>query len=69
MKDLERLHYCLRPEVLARDTNMYLCQATVSNLVSHVGLTNFKISSTPLKLNFRLTPCDSSILPKPTLHR
>lgn len=70
MKDLGLLHYFLGLEVLAQDQGIYLNQAKyASDLLSKAGITDSKITSTPLEPNICLAPMDGSPLSDPTLYR
>ena len=70
MKDLGHLSYFLSLEVSFDSTDYYLSQAKyASDLLSHAGLTNTKVVSTPLKMNACLTPLDDTPLSDATLYR
>ena len=70
MKDLTYLSYFLGLEVSSDSTSCYLSQAKyASNLLSHAGLTDTKVVSTPLEMNARLTPLDGTPLSDVTLYR
>uniref|UniRef100_A0A2N9J2S0 Reverse transcriptase Ty1/copia-type domain-containing protein n=1 Tax=Fagus sylvatica TaxID=28930 RepID=A0A2N9J2S0_FAGSY len=70
MKDLGHLSYFLGLEVSSDSTGYYLSQAKyASDLLSHAGLTDTKVVSTPLEMNARLTPLDDTPLSDATLYR
>jgi hypothetical protein len=70
MKDLGHLGYFLGLEVSSDSTGYYLSQAKyASDLLSHAGLTDTKVVSTPLEMNARLTPLDGTPLSDATLYR
>ncbi len=70
MKDLGHLGYFLGLEVSSDSTGYYLSQAKyASDLLSHAGLTNTKVVSTPLEMNACLTPLDGAPLSDATLYR
>ena len=59
MKKLGHLSYFLGLKFSYDSTGYYLSQAKyASDLLSHVGLTDTKVVSTPLKTNDYLTPLD-----------
>jgi hypothetical protein len=70
MKDLGHLSYFIGLEVYYDSTSYYLYQAkNASDLLCCAGLTNTKVVSTPLEMNARLTPLDSTPLSDVTLYR
>ncbi|KAJ9565671.1 hypothetical protein OSB04_001637 [Centaurea solstitialis] len=70
MKDLGKLHYFLGLEVLSDSRGTYLCQAKyTSDLLSHAGITDQRVVSTPLEPNLHLTPNAGPPLKDPTLYR
>uniref|UniRef100_A0A2N9G3S6 Reverse transcriptase Ty1/copia-type domain-containing protein n=1 Tax=Fagus sylvatica TaxID=28930 RepID=A0A2N9G3S6_FAGSY len=70
MKDLGHLSYFIGLEVSSNSTSYYLSQAKYAfDLLSHAGLTDTKVVSTPLEMNARLTPLDGTPLSDATLYR
>ncbi|XP_038683045.1 uncharacterized mitochondrial protein AtMg00810-like [Tripterygium wilfordii] len=70
MKDLGSLSYFLGLEVLSDTTGYYLSQAKyASDLLARAGLTDSKITSTPLEPNIKLKPSDGTPLSDITLYR
>jgi hypothetical protein len=70
MKDLGHLSYFIGLEVSSNSTSYYLSQAKYAfDLLSHAGLTDTKVVSTPLEMNTRLTPLDGTHHSDATLYR
>ncbi|KAF5933465.1 hypothetical protein HYC85_029636 [Camellia sinensis] len=70
MKDLGPLRYFLGIEVAVSPKSYFLFQAKYANEVIHrAGLTDTKISDTPIKLNVKLNTTDDVLLNDPTLYR
>lgn len=70
MKDLGDLHYFLGLEVIRDSCGIYLCQSKyISDLLTRSGITDTKVSSTPLEHNLHLIPGAGTPLRDPTLYR
>ncbi|XP_028083074.1 uncharacterized protein LOC114284363 [Camellia sinensis] len=70
MKDLGPLWHFLGIEVASSPKGYFLSQAKHANEVIHcAGLTDTKISDTPIKLNVKLNTTDSVLLDDLTLYR
>lgn len=70
MKDLGHLSYFLGLEISRDSHGYYLTQAKyAADLVSQAGLTDNKITSTPIEANVKLIPNDGVPLSNPTLYR
>ena len=70
MKDLGSLSYFLGLEVTSNSQGYFLSQAKYANdLLSHVGLTDNKVASTPLEVNVKFSPTDGTLLTDATLYR
>lgn len=70
MKDLGDLHYFLGLEVTRDSSGIYLCQSKyTSDLLMRSGITDTKLSSTPLEHNLHLIPGSSAPLRDLTLYR
>ncbi|OMO65350.1 Integrase, catalytic core [Corchorus capsularis] len=70
MKDLGHLTYFLGLEVTSNDSGYFLSQAKyATDFLSRVGLTDAKVTSTPLEANQKLSPLDGKPLDNPTLYR
>ena len=69
MKDLGHLSYFLGLEITFYDDGFYFTQAKYTfDLLSQVGLIDYKIVDTPIELNARLTPSSEEPLSDPTLY-
>ncbi|GMP41874.1 hypothetical protein CsSME_00011821 [Camellia sinensis var. sinensis] len=69
MKDLGPLQYFLGIKVASSPKGYFLSQAKYANEVSHrVGLTDTKVSDTPIELNVKLNSIDGVPLDDPTLY-
>ncbi|XP_028077051.1 uncharacterized protein LOC114279073 [Camellia sinensis] len=70
MKNLGPLRYFLGIEVASSPKGYFLSQAKSANEVIHrIGLTNTKLSNTPIELNVKLNTIDGVPLDDPTLYR
>ncbi|KAK9105083.1 hypothetical protein Scep_021927 [Stephania cephalantha] len=70
MKDLGHLSYFLGLEVTSTSNGYYLSDAKyASDLISRSVITDAAIASTPLYVNFKLTPSNGTLLPDPTVYR
>ncbi|GMP89059.1 hypothetical protein CsSME_00040788 [Camellia sinensis var. sinensis] len=70
MKDLGSLQYFLGIEVASSPNGYFLSQAKYANEIIHrAGLTNTKISDTPIELNVKLNTIDGVLLDDLTLYR
>ncbi|KAJ4724634.1 Retrovirus-related Pol polyprotein from transposon TNT 1-94 [Melia azedarach] len=70
MKDLGQLNYFLGLEVLSNTDGYYLSQEKYAlDLLTRAGLTDSKVTSTPLEPNAKLTPLDRVLLKDTTLYR
>ncbi|GMP66002.1 hypothetical protein CsSME_00026546 [Camellia sinensis var. sinensis] len=70
IKDLGSLRYFLGIEVASSPKDYFLSQAKYANEVIHrVGLTDTKVSDTPIELNVKLNSTDGVPLDDPILYR
>lgn len=70
MKDLGHLTYFLKIEVTSNGSRYFLSQEKYAiDLLSQAGLTDAKVTSTPLMACQKFIPFDSKLLDNPALYR